>query len=136
MRLVAIKKLINLILLVVLCGVGGVTWAQTGARPKRIVPPVTVKSVIGGESHDAYVVRARKGQKLSISLSWKKEDDNSASFTVSTGANFFEAEPVKFGHESAHGTRWTGRLPRTGRYYIYVVAHPVAHYVLKVTLGK
>lgn len=136
MRLAVLRKILNLTLLVLLCGMNGLVWAQRGARPKRIVPPATVKGFIGGESHDAYAVRVRKGQKLVISLSWKKEDDNQASFSVSSRANFFEAEPVKFGQESANGTRWTGRVPRIGRYYIYVVAHPVAHYVLKVTLDK
>ena len=110
--------------------------AQTAAKPKRIAPPAVVKNTIGGESHDAYVLQARQGQRLTVSISWKKDGDNRAGFTVSEGANFFEAEPAKFGKESHGGKSWTGVVPATRRYYIYVVAHPSAHYTLRVTLGK
>ncbi len=104
---------------------------QAAAKPKRLRAPATVRGLIGGESHDAYVVRVPKGRSLTIEISWRSEDNNTASFGVGKSANF---EPVTFGTESADGKKWTGKVPRTGDYFIEVVAHPSAHYVLEVTI--
>jgi len=41
---------------------------------------------------------------------------------------------VKFGRGSNGGKKWTGKAPSTGDYYIFVVAHPSAHYTLKVVV--
>ena len=94
---------------------------------------VRVNGFIGGESHDSYVIRVRKGQILTVRLSWRREDDNRASFTVSESPDFSGA-PAKFGHGSHEDTKWTGTVPRTGNYYVYVVAHPSARYTLKASL--
>ncbi|HEX8267370.1 MAG TPA: hypothetical protein VF596_18365 [Pyrinomonadaceae bacterium] len=101
---------------------------------KRLRSPANVKGFVGGESHDSYVIHARKGQRMTIQLSWKREDDNTAEFTVSKGRNFLNAEQVNFGKSSRGGRVWTGKIPRSQDYYIYVVAHPAAHYHLKVRL--
>ena len=90
---------------------------------------------IGGESHDGYVVGARQGQVLTVRLSWRREGDNRASLAVSESPDFYTGEPVEFGTEYNNGKRWVGRIPRTGDYYIYVVAHPSAHYTLYVSIG-
>lgn len=109
--------------------------AQTDTVTKtRIFGTSTVQGQIGGEAHDGYVIYVRKGQKLTVQLNWKAEDDNRADFTVSRQANFFASSPVKFGLESYAGDRWSGLVPRSGNYYIYVVAHPSADYTLKVSL--
>ncbi len=100
--------------------------------PRRLRGPVTVKGFIGGESHDGYVVRARKGSVLTVRLSWRHEGDNQASFTVSESPDYYSGEPTKFGAEFDNGKRWVGRIPRSGDYYVYVMAHPAAHYTLKV----
>ena len=71
---------------------------------------------------------------MTVQISWRREDQNKASFTVSDMSNPYEAEPVKFGEESAGGKRWTGKIPKTANYYIHVVAHPSAHYTLRVTI--
>jgi hypothetical protein len=94
----------------------------------------SVRGFIGGESHDSYVVRARKGQTLTVRLSWRREGDNRASFTVSESPDYYTGELAKFGSEYDDGRRWAGRVPRTGDYYVYVVAHPSAHYRLKVSI--
>ena len=88
---------------------------------------------IGGESHDGYVVRARKGQVLTVRLSWRREGDNRASLVVSESADF-SGEAAKFGNDSNNGRRWVGRVPRTGDYYVYVMAHPSARYTLHVSV--
>jgi hypothetical protein len=107
-----------------------VTCAQLPeARAERLRSPAVVRGVIGGESHDSYVIRAAKGKTMTVRLSWRDEDGNQAQFTVNEGA-----EPVTFGKESDDGKRWTGKIPRTANYYIYVVAHPIARYTLRVTL--
>jgi hypothetical protein len=112
-----------------------VTCAQPRPTPpKKLRSPAVARSFIGGESHDAYVIRAAKGKTMSVRLSWRDEDGNRAEFHVSDMPGFFEAEPVTFGKEFDNGKRWTGKIPKTSNYYIYVVAHPSAHYTLKVVL--
>ena len=103
------------------------------ARAKRLKSMVPVNGFVGGESHDSYVIRARKGQILTLSLSWQREEDNRASFTVSASPDFSGA-PSKFGKDSHEDTKWAGTVPRTGNYYVYVVAHPSARYTLKARL--
>ena len=113
-----------------------VARAQDDTVPKkRLRSPATVRSTIGGESHDSYVIKARRGQRMTVSISWRKEGDNEAGFTVSRSYNFFSAEAVGLGKESNNGKQWSGRIPETGNYYIYVTAHPVATYVLRVRLN-
>jgi hypothetical protein len=112
-----------------------VAVAQVEASPpRRLRSLAPVRGFIGGEAHDGYVVRARKGQVLTVRLSWRSEGDNRASFSVRESPDYYTAEPVKFGNESDNGRRWTGRIPRSGDYYIDVVAHPSAHYTLKVSI--
>ena len=62
---------------------------------------------------------------MTVQLSWRNEDGNRASFHVSDQSGFFGAEQVTFGTESQDGKRWTGRIPKTANYYIYVVAIPL-----------
>ena len=104
------------------------------STPRRLRSLAPVRGFIGGESHDGYVVRARKGQVLTVRLSWRREGDNRASFTVSESPDYYAGELAKFGSEYTDGQRWAGRVPRTGDYYVYVVAHPSAHYTLKVSI--
>jgi hypothetical protein len=109
--------------------------AQVEASPpRRLRSPATVRGFIGGESHDGYVVRARRGSVLTVRLSWRREGDNRASLAVSQSPDFYTGEPAKFGAEYDDGQRWAGMIPRTGDYYVYVVAHTSAHYTLKVSL--
>ncbi|HEX8847372.1 MAG TPA: hypothetical protein VF791_22200 [Pyrinomonadaceae bacterium] len=104
------------------------------ASPRRLQSLASARGFIGGESHDGYVVRARKGQLLTVRLSWLREGDNRASLAVSESSDFYAGEPVKFGTEYDNGRRWAGKVPRSGDYYINVVAHPSAHYTLKVSV--
>jgi len=103
------------------------------APPRRLRSLAPVHGFIGGESHDGYVIRARKGQILTARLSWRREGDNWASLAVSESPDF-SGQAAKFGNDSNNGKRWVGRIPRTGDYYIYVVAHPSAHYKIKVSI--
>jgi hypothetical protein len=104
------------------------------SSPRRLRSPTPVRGFIGGESHDGYVVRARKGSVLTVRLSWRREGDNRTSFSVSESPDFYSGEPVKFGAEYDDGQRWAGRVTKTGDYYVYVVAHPSAHYTLHVSV--
>lgn len=116
---------------VLLCA--GLASARQDAAPKkRLRSPAAARGFIGGESHDGYVIRARRGRTMTVQIFWRREGDNRAEFTVSESPDFSGAEPVKFGTESNGGRRWTGRIPRTRDYYIYVVGHPAAHYTLTV----
>lgn len=123
------------IILSVILGAASVGFAQADNTPKkRLKSPATARGFIGGESHDSYVIKATKGQTMTVQISWQRENGNKAEFTISKSANFFNGSPVNFGKESLNGKRWTGKLPQTGNYYIYVVANPSAKYTLKVTV--
>ena len=112
-----------------------VAQAQNDTTPKkRLRSPAIAKGFIGGESHDSYVIRARKGQTMTVQISWRRKDDNHAEFTISDSSNFFDAAQVPFGKVSDKGRRWSGKIPKTGNYYVYVVAHPTARYTLRVTI--
>jgi hypothetical protein len=102
---------------------------------KRLRSQAIVKGFIGGESYDSYVICAGKGRTMIVRISWRREDDNRAEFIISESHDFFDSEPVKFGKEPDNSRRWTGKIPRTGNYYIYVVGHPAAHYTLKVNVN-
>jgi hypothetical protein len=104
------------------------------STPRRLRSSATVRGFIGGESHDGYVVRARKGSVLTVRLSWRREGDNRASLTMSESPDYYTGEPVKFGTEYNNGRRWVGRIPRSGDYYITVVAHHSVHYALHLSL--
>ena len=112
------------------------TVARAQEYTQRLRSPASVTGLIGGESHDSYVIRARKGETMTVQISWRREHDesgeNHAEFFVGELPDFNGAGAVKFGHESSDGKRWRGRVPRTGNYYIYVMGHPWAHYTLKV----
>lgn len=103
------------------------------SAPRRLRSKTSVHGFVVGESHDAYVIRARKGQILTGRLSWRPEGDNQASLTVGESSDF-SGEPAKFGNGSHNDTKWIGKVPKTGDYYLYVMAHPSAHYTLKVSL--
>jgi hypothetical protein len=112
-----------------------ITVAQVEAStPRRLRSSAPVRGFIGGESHDSYVVRARKGSVLTVRLYRQREGDNRASLAVSESPDYYTGEPVKFGTEYNNGKRWVGRIPRSGDYYISVVAHPSAHYMLKASV--
>lgn len=129
------KILKSFLALSILIFAAGVTWAQNDMTPKkRLKSPATVTGFIGGEAHESYFIRARKGQTMTVQITWKKEDNNRAEFTVSRSANFYNGETVKFGKKSNKGKTWRGKIPATANYYIYVVAHPTAKYTLKVRL--
>jgi hypothetical protein len=103
---------------------------------KRLRSPANVKGLIGGESHNSYVIHLRKEQVVTVQISWRHEvvEDiaNHAEFYLGELPDF-AGEQVKFGTESKNGTRWSGTIPKTGDYYIYVMAHPWADYILRVT---
>ncbi|HKO97424.1 MAG TPA: hypothetical protein VJU86_10550 [Pyrinomonadaceae bacterium] len=100
---------------------------------ERLRSPASVRGFIGGESHDSYVVHASRGRILTVSLSWRREGNNRAQFTVTESTNT-DGESVKFGKWSHSDKRWSGKVPKSGDYLIRVFAHPTAHYTLKVTV--
>ena len=136
MRLELKRVLSLLAVIATLLLITNVASAQEDTTPKkRLRSPALVRGFIGGESHDSYVIRVQRGGVLSVQISWRSEADNSASFTLSESWDFFSAEPVDFGNEYDGGKRWVGKVPKTRDYYIYVVAHPTAHYTLKARVG-
>ena len=88
---------------------------------------VVVRGVIGGESHESYVLHLIAGRKLTVRISSPR---NRAQFSVRT-SEF--GDVVNFGTESNGGNTWTGMIPQTGVYFISVVAYPTSNYTLRVT---
>jgi len=141
MRLHNRRTLLGPISLATLLFFANMAQAQDRQPPEyleRLRSPATVRGTIGGESHDSYVIRARRGQLMTVRLSWRQERSelgaNQAQFYVSELADFGGEGAVKFGMESDNGKRWSGKIPRTKNYYIYVMAHPIAEYTLRVTV--
>jgi hypothetical protein len=135
MRVKLKRSSLLLIALTIVLFAANSSWAQDDTTPKkRLRSPATARGIIGGESHDSYVIHARKGRTMTVQISWQRADDNQAEFTVSESANFFNGAQVGFGKASEKGIRWSGKIPKTGDYYIYVVAHPTARYTLRVRL--
>jgi len=137
MRMTLQKASLLIVALATLLLAATITWGQEYTQ--RLRSPATVRSFIGGESHDSYLIRARKGQTMTVRISWQREHDNElgdnhAEFFVGELPNFGGDGRVEFGKESFKGKRWNGKIPKTGNYYIYVMAHPTAHYTLKVTV--
>jgi hypothetical protein len=58
--------------------------------------------LVGGEAHDSYVIHLRKGEMMTVEVSWRREHteqgDNHAEFFVSELPNF-GADGKKFGKE-------------------------------------
>lgn len=108
---------------------------RNDTTPKiRLRSPARVKGFIGGESHDGYVIHAHKGQIMNVRISWRRVHDNFAEFNVSESPDGFSGAPLESERQSKDRRRWTVQIPRTGDYYIYVFAHPSAHYTLRVSL--
>ena len=116
---------------IVLLSTTSVCQAQPETPKQRLRSPATVREGIGGEAKNYYVIRAKKGQRMTITFSWHKEGDNTADFGVEPDSE--TAEPLD-GKSSQDGKRWTGTIPRTGDYLISVWAHPSARYKLSVVL--
>jgi hypothetical protein len=55
-------------------------FTQPLPKPKRLHAPATIRGLVGGEANDTYVMHVRKGKVFTVEISWKKEDDNTASF--------------------------------------------------------
>src|ERR1041384_591870 len=107
------KASLLLVTLATLLLAANIAWAQEYTR--RLRSPATARGVIGGESHDSYVIRARKGQIMTVQISWRREHDNElgdnhAEFFVGELPNFDGGGQVKFGKESNKGKRWSGKI--------------------------
>ncbi len=98
-------------------------------RATRLVSSVVIPGLVGGESHDAYVIRVEKGQTLKVQVTSKQ---NQAFLTVSQTPVFENAEPVQLGVSSSQ--RFVGKILQSGDYYLYVVAYPSAEYKLWLKL--
>ena len=75
---------------------------------------------------------------MTVQISWQRErdesGDNHAEFWVGKLPDFDGSGELTFGQESNNGKRWTAKIRKTGDYYIYVMAHPTAHYTMKFTV--
>ena len=140
MRMALSKSSMRLVALATLSLAADFALAQEYAV--RLRNPGTARGFVGGESHDTYVIRARKGQTMTVQISWRRERNNEqgqnngnnhAEFWVGESPDF-DGDKVVLGKESSEGKRWSCRIPKPGNYYIHVSAYPAAHYTLSVTV--
>jgi hypothetical protein len=115
--------------------------AQEDTSPKqKLRSGVWFKGEVGGEAHQGYVIRARKGQTITVEISRRVPTGGNFNLTVSRSANFFNAEGVKFGKETSSKRRlvWTGKARASGNYYFYLTGHnpndPSIGYAMRVTV--
>jgi hypothetical protein len=89
-----------------------------------------VNDFVGGEIIRSYIVRAKEGQTLTITLT---SPEKRAEFSVSTEEL---GSQVSFGRETQtrRSRQWAGKIPKTGNYYISVTAFPSANYSLRFKL--
>src|SRR5262245_28336011 len=73
MRAKVLNQSLCLLAIAILFGVASV--AQGQEYVKRLRNPASVKGIIGGESHNSYVIRVQKGQTLTVQISWRQEHD-------------------------------------------------------------
>jgi hypothetical protein len=118
---------------ILLFAVSGAQAQPETAKKVRLKNPANVKGEIGGESHAAYVIRVRKGQTLKVQIDWKEKGDRVAQFVVSRSPDFFAGDVIR-GIMTYNEKNWYSKIKKTGDYYIYVTAHPVANYTLKVSV--
>lgn len=129
------KIRLTLFALTILFLTAGAARAQIDSvKKKRLQSPATVKGFGGGESHDSYLIRARKNQTLKVRISWAGGGDRKAQFVISKSDDFFAGDLLEGGSETYDGKTQTRKIPSTGDYYIYVTAYPTAKYTLKVTV--
>jgi hypothetical protein len=85
----------------------------------RLRSGVEVRGEVGGEGHQSYVIRARRGQIIRVRiLRGLRSPDDNFNLTVSRKPSFFDAQEVNFGKESSGRgwMAWTGKAPRSGNY--------------------
>jgi hypothetical protein len=129
------RRLLSVGLLWLSVGLASAAWAQEDTVPKRTLrSPAVVRGTVGCESHDSYVIQARAGQEITARIAWQRAGEEHAEFSVSESPDLYNSAPAAFGRRSDGGRRWSGRVAKNESYYIYVVAHPEASYVLRVTL--
>lgn len=87
------------------------------------------KGKVGGESHDHYSIRLEQGKQITITL---RSRGDVAEFMLSTQGPFRDAEPLRSDRMKQSKRQWSGSVPETGTYHIYVMAHPAAKYHLKI----
>jgi len=108
----------------------GVHAREKHARALQV--PSSVRGFVGGESHDAYRFHGARGEHVGIRLASLRASAEGAEMIVSDSPTFGDAEPALGGTLSEDGAAWDGTLRRSGWLYIYVVAHPSAHYRLTI----
>jgi hypothetical protein len=136
MKLSNISTKIGLTIFVIMMLLLNVDSAQAQtetAKNVRLKNLATVKGEIGGESHASYVIRVRKNQTLKVQIDWKEKGDRVAQFVVSRSPDFFAGDVIR-GISTYNEKNWYSKIRKTGDYYIYVTAHPVANYTLKVSV--
>jgi len=93
---------------------------------RRVRPPVVIVDTIGGDSHNIYAVRLRKGQRLRLKI--RNLTGNGSHVYFDT---VWAITDKRFGKDISE-TEWSGVAPKTGDYWIRVVAYPTARYRLKL----
>ena len=131
-----LRKTILLAITAVIVGLAVTAGAQDEPdpiKPTRLHSPALVRDYIGGESHAVYVIRAKKGQTMTVIIQPQK-GETGAGFSVYRTRDVYESEAAGFGKTSADGRRFSGKVPVTRDYFIDIIAYPPSHFKLSVKL--
>lgn len=105
---------------------------DTPASGELLRVPCRVTGYVGGESHDTYRIAVTKGERLEVRLDWRQSGRNRAEGALSADPDFGGGSPLSNGQWSRDGKRWTGTIDESGVLYLFVVAHPSAHYTVTI----
>jgi hypothetical protein len=94
---------------------------------------VAVRGEIGGEAHAKYVIRARRGQTITVVVTRRVARDGNFNLSVTRGAG---GQDVPGKETNGRGQLvWTGKARATGNYYFDMTAHPTTRYTIRVTVS-
>jgi len=125
------RVLASLAILAAVLAVGGSARADDGKKPIRFAPGATSAelsgSVLRGE-RDLYAIEARRGQTMTLHISAPEKNAvfqlyrPGAKLTPGESGSDVTGDTLPGAGEEDDATRWTGKLPQTGRYLIVVGA--------------
>ncbi len=99
--------------------------ARMSVAPKiRLQNGESVDGYVDVDNYDGYIINARKGQMLTVRI----RRASNVSLKISQTGNYYRAVQLGGGKFSNGGRRWTGKIPASGDYYIFVNARQPVNY--------
>jgi hypothetical protein len=97
---------------------------------ERLRSGVAVRGEIGGESHTDYVIRARKGQTITVVVTRRVAKDGNFNLSVTRGGQDVSGRETNGRKQLV----WTGKARATGNYHFDMTAFPTTRFTIRVTV--